>query len=117
MTKRNFTDEEVIKALECCSADNACDDCPIGGERYRIGGEQVCNPTELMTAVLDLINRQRAESKGLKGVIAAYEDAAKESHREHVKQQAMLDEILAMIKGGQPNDPPSMQAGLPSEIG
>lgn len=116
MTERKFTDEEVIRALECCSADNACDDCPIGGRRFRIGGEQVCNPTELMTAVLDLINRQRAEIEGLKGVIAAYEYAARESHEEHVKQQAIIDEILTILRGGQPNDPPSVQSRLSSEI-
>lgn len=115
MTKRNFTDEEVIKALERCILCNArqianCKGCYL--ERYYPDCDE-----ELEIMCLDLINRQRAEIEGLKGVIAAYEDAARESHKEHVKQQAIIDEILTILRGGQPNDPPSMPAGLPSEIG
>ena len=110
MTEHKFTDEEVIKALECC-AHADCMNCPRWSEEWTSG---MC--ADFLPTVLDLINRQRAEIEVLKGVIAAYEDAARKRHEEHVKQQAMIDEILTILRGGQPNDPPSMQAGLSSEI-
>lgn len=51
MTERKFTDEEIIKALECCSNSNTteyyCDGCPY--------------ETILSIDILNLINRQRAE--------------------------------------------------------
>ena len=108
MTERKFTDEEVIKALECCTTSADCEECPYYAH-------PVCNVARSKDA-LDLINRQRAEIEGLKGVIAAYEDAARETHEEHVKQQAIIDEILTILRGGQPNDPPSVQSRLSSEI-
>ena len=112
MTERKFTDEQIIKALECLAfAEGSCVGCIYQSAPFPTCRELVARQT------LDLINRQRAEIEGLKGVIAAYEDAARESHKEHVKQQAIIDEILTILRGGQSNDPPSMPAGLPSEIG
>lgn len=111
MTKRKFTDEEVIKALECLAgADGSCVGCIYQSTPFPACRELVARQA------LGIINRHRAEIEGLKGVIAAYEDAARESHEEHVKQQAIIDEILTILRGGQPNDPPSMPAGLSSEI-
>lgn len=107
MTERKFTDEEVIKALEHYK----------GFRLYPFSNHEKKDDIILVDDALDLINRQRTEIEGLKGVIAAYEDAARESHKEHVKQQAIIDEILTILRGGQSNDPPSMPAGLPSEIG
>ena len=51
MTERKFTDEEVIKALECCINDN-CDNCPD-----TFGN---CEHNAMRNA-LDLIKRQKAE--------------------------------------------------------
>ena len=51
MTEREYTDEEVIKALECCINDN-CDNCPD-----TFGN---CEHNAMRNA-LDLINRQKAE--------------------------------------------------------
>ena len=58
MTERKFTDEEVIKALECCSKDNVkdCDACP-----YEDMETKTYCVNELIKDALDLINRQKAE--------------------------------------------------------
>lgn len=60
MTKRNFTDEEVIKALECC-ANGECDECPYQDD-------SPCKEY-LNNAALDLINRQRAEIESLNEIV------------------------------------------------
>ena len=56
MTDHKYTDEEVIRALECCSKDGMlnCRNCPY---------EASCNMggSEMQRDALDLINRQRAE--------------------------------------------------------
>ena len=54
-------DEEIIKALQCCSEPCAeCDECPL----YCIGAN--CSSFELQSYALDLINRQKAEIEKLK---------------------------------------------------
>ena len=55
MSDRKFTDDEVIKTLECCkNAD--CLNCPRWSEEWTSG---MCN--DFLQSVLDLINRQKAE--------------------------------------------------------
>ena len=46
-----MTDEQIIKALNCCK-DNNCNECPIKG----------CTD-DIFENALDLINRQKAELK------------------------------------------------------
>ncbi|MBE6618396.1 MAG: hypothetical protein E7626_01265 [Ruminococcaceae bacterium] len=56
-----MTDNEIIKALECCWHENECigDECPLF--------KPINDCTQLMAMeALDLINRQRAEIKALK---------------------------------------------------
>ena len=56
-----MTDNEIIKALECCSHRNEdlpCDGCPA----YNIA--QMCME-DLMSDAFDLINRQKAENEEL----------------------------------------------------
>lgn len=64
MTERKFTDEDVIKALECCTSAE-CDKCKWEprGDCYR--GSVECND-DLMRYALDLVNRQRAEIERLR---------------------------------------------------
>ena len=59
MTEHKFTDEEIIKALECCSSAE-CEKCEYEphGDCYR--GSLACND-DLMRTATDLINRQKAE--------------------------------------------------------
>ena len=70
MTDKKFTDEEIIKALECCSADKGdCDKCVLQKE---------CKNTPFYTAAakaaLNLINRQKAEIDKLQTIIFKKED-------------------------------------------
>ena len=53
-----MTDNEIIKALECCGGSN-CHECPIEGCTDDIFGN-----------ALDLINRQKAEIEAYKECIA-----------------------------------------------
>lgn len=56
-----MTDNEIIKALECCQSENGndCENCPYSVVVYR-QGEGGCT-NKLMQDALDLINRQKAE--------------------------------------------------------
>jgi hypothetical protein len=71
MTERKFTDEEVIKALECCVKDDIidssnheiCFECPL-----KYDNDCSCN---LRKRILDLINRQKAEIETLENRIFA----------------------------------------------
>ena len=63
---KKFTDEQIIKALECCIAQEnfeeiSCEICPY---------ERVCDCKEIVLQnALDLINRQKAEIENLKQII------------------------------------------------
>lgn len=52
-----MTDEEIIKALECCyTVGTPCRECPFDDTEH-------CNDELMGQYILDLINRQRAEIK------------------------------------------------------
>lgn len=60
MTNKEFTDEEITKAVECCSDPCViCDECPL----YCVGAN--CSSFELHRYALDLIKRQQAEIERL----------------------------------------------------
>ena len=70
-----MTDNDIIKALECCSNAEPCSNCPY---------QKQCDETDLAEIALDLINRQKAEieslekdSKRLKKVQMQLDDAMK----------------------------------------
>lgn len=59
MTDKKFTDDEIIKALECCistTTDEACTGCPFNKQK-------LCDKDQwaLEKYSLDFINRQKAE--------------------------------------------------------
>ena len=63
-----MTDEQIIKALECCKSSNtliACKNCPVLESGYCSHGKTYVSDFVLEN-VLDLINRQRAEIERLK---------------------------------------------------
>lgn len=79
MTDKNFTDEEIIKAVECCSDPCCkCDDCPL----YCRGAN--CSSFELHRYALDLIYRQKAEIERLKG----WQDVLKAEKHSLIKAEA-----------------------------
>ena len=57
-----MTDNEIIKALECCGSEkgNLCTQCP---KFKKLGYD--CNENDLFNDALDLINRQKAEIERL----------------------------------------------------
>ena len=55
-----MSDNEIIKALECCCKNNNCDGCPLD---YLTFSSQCAS--ELAIKSLDLINRQKAEIERL----------------------------------------------------
>lgn len=83
MTDHKYTDEEVIRAFECCIADVIqCWQCPL----RRV---QDCR-YELSRYVLDLINRQRAEIAAL---VSAVDNSTKEFLKLHDDYQDQKAEI------------------------
>jgi hypothetical protein len=83
MTDHKFTDDDVIKGLECCSNTKdlmMCQSCP-----YEIRG---CN-IHLLRDALDLINRQKAEIEKLKDsrdrwkqIATDFDKASRETEKE-----------------------------------
>ncbi len=63
MSERKYTDEEIVKALECFGAD--CKGCPF---IYQGCFDCGSIPTEFLESVLALINRQKAEIEELRMV-------------------------------------------------
>ena len=89
MTDKKYTDEEIIKAFECCSADRGdCDKCALQKE---------CKNTPFYTAAakvaLDLINRQKAEIEKLSIELKAMRNAANsyKAECEKLREKFTLD--------------------------
>lgn len=88
MSERKYTDEEIVKALECCQSHTItdCRDCP-----NRASGDNCVN--ELMRNALDLIKRQKAEIAVL---TTAVDNSTKEFlklHDEYQDQKADIDKL------------------------
>ena len=66
-----MTDKEIIKALECCTQQHKCNECP-----YLMEHHLVCNH-HLHKDTLDLINRQQAEIERLSNSAKQWEYTAK----------------------------------------
>lgn len=68
---RRMTDNEIIKALECCSTGETYDDCEKNGCPLYLGITMGCKyidkENQLYSDALDLINRQETEIEKLKG--------------------------------------------------
>lgn len=58
-----MTDNEIIKALECCCEAQNCTLCIYNPTKYQKGTISCCN--ELMENTIDLINRQKTEIEKL----------------------------------------------------
>ena len=88
MSERKYTDEQIVKALECCQSHTItdCRDCP-----NRASGDNCVN--ELMRNALDLIKRQKAEIAVL---TTAVDNSTKEFlklHDEYQDQKADIDKL------------------------
>ena len=67
-----MTDEQIIKALECCATDDGddCFQCPYGNIVYKPGNGGCVN--RCRKDALNLINRQKAEIEYLKSIKLPY---------------------------------------------
>lgn len=65
MTDKKLTDEEIIKALECCTKAKTMGDCIELNCPFRNDWD-LCLSSEIQKMALDLINRQKAEIERLK---------------------------------------------------
>ncbi len=83
-----MTDNEIIKALECCSTDDGCETCPAHG-----------TGCELEKPALDLINRQKAEIERLaKENIGLKYDLQVASGESLTAQSAAIKEFWNRVK-------------------
>ena len=94
MSERKYTDEEIVKALECCQSHTItdCRDCP-----NRASGHNCVN--ELMRNALDLINRQKAEIERLKAeqmMAEGYADALEERAKAEAIRE-FAERVMALI--------------------
>lgn len=88
-----MTDNEIIKALECCIAPN-CAECPIfnNSEIRNVPGRCVLT---LEKEALSLINRQQAEIEGLKIANEKLYWSATQAPKEAIKE--CFDWVLSLF--------------------
>ena len=96
MTENKFTDEEVIRALECCK-DADCLNCPRWSEEWTSG---MC--ADFLPSLLDLINRQKAEIErltvelvGMRGAANSYKMHYDNAKAEIERLKETLDATIA----------------------
>lgn len=78
-----MTDEQIIKALECCATDDGdnCSQCPYGNIVYKSGNGGCVN--RCRKDALDLIDRQKIENEGLQERISYLEESIDCSRKEY----------------------------------
>ena len=82
MAEHKFTDEEIIKALECCAVIGGCVNCKMIDRNG--AGDDLCTQILLRNA-LDLINRQREEIEVIKETTAEIRYEAAKEFAESIK--------------------------------
>ena len=89
----NITDNEIIKALECCKSENGndCENCQFANIIYRQGEGGCVN--RLMSGSLDLIHRKDSEIERL---LQKLQQAQSEAIKEFAEK---VDEILCLEIG------------------
>ena len=93
-----MTDEQIIKALECCATDDGdnCSQCPYGNIVYKSGNGGCVN--RCRKDALDLIDRQKIENEGLQERISYLEESIDCSRKEYnnllQKSQQAKSEVI-----------------------
>lgn len=96
MTDKKFTDEEIIKALECHINAEDCVGCEMFGW---------CDEIILTELVLDLINRQKSEIERLKSELsntrrkALLEASSKFAGHSNYHGDTILCKLICMAEG------------------
>jgi hypothetical protein len=86
-----MTDEQIIKALECCSGNTMddCEDCPRCCDDVLSTPECMC---KLMRDALDLINRQKAENERSQNIIKVADKTIELQSAEISAERNLLEE-------------------------
>lgn len=92
--KVEMTDEEIVKALECCAVE-PCEDC---GNCPRFTKEKLCHKANAKQS-LDLINRQKAEIERLNGCVLKYAETLGNEQRKSAELQKQVDELKELSEG------------------
>lgn len=95
MSERKYTDEEIVKALECCNDNGGCDNCPFDGAVYE--DEPPC-VDKLHEAICDLINRQKAEIEKLHEVNADLNESLRLAAEANKDMKIELDAMRGAAK-------------------
>lgn len=90
MTDKKFTDEEIIKALECHINAEDCVSCEVF---------DWCEEILLTELVLDLINRQKAEIERLETENKIYIEANRVIGYQRDQRDKEIDELQKQIDG------------------
>ena len=88
MSERKYTDEQIVKALECCAINCSCDGCPANYREH----DDLC-ARYIKRLALALINRQKAEIATL---TTAVDNSTKEFlklHDEYQDQKAEIERL------------------------
>lgn len=99
MAEHKFTDEEIIKSLECC-ANADCVNCPRWSEEWYSG---MC--ADFLPSVLDLFKRQKAEvareicCKIEQEIVAALESNYKVKAERMANPRIDADEFISYCEG------------------
>lgn len=98
-----MTDEQIIKALECCATDDGddCFQCPYGNIVYKPGNGGCVN--RCRKEALDLINRQKAENEELRSdkiIAERHEKDARDLFVDCTRQLAEAKAEIESLKRG-----------------
>lgn len=87
-----MTDNEILKALECCANEQGCKNCPANPHRGNYG---FCTPP-LIRAAFDLITRQQAAIDEWK--MAAIKNANKAEELEREKSKLLYSSLIGKTR-------------------
>lgn len=87
-----MTDNEILKALECCANEQGCENCPANPHRGNYG---FCTPP-LIRAAFDLITRQQAAIDEWK--MAAIKNANKAEELEREKSKLLYSSLIGKTR-------------------
>ena len=88
-----MTDNDIIKALECCCKNNNCEGCPLDFLTF----SSQC-ASELAIKSLDLINRQQAENKAFAEIIKKQDDEISGLRRDLLSRKNLEESFSKSVK-------------------
>lgn len=87
-----MTDNEIMKALECCNRNGSCSKCPYDYDRARFEAEADC-ALEMTADVLDLINRLKVENEDLEIKLKHFAEFLAEAEKKNEELKAENEEV------------------------